>query len=101
MARFLLAVLALFLAPAAALVVAPTARPAAAVTARATSPQMRDVVRVQIDIEQGEPCAAAHPPVERGDSEGAHREGRRLCWTEPSQSAPVVASSPPLAPGGH
>ena len=59
----LLAALALFLAPATALVVAPTARPAAAAPVRAASPQMRDVVRVQIDIEQGEPCAAAPSPA--------------------------------------
>merc|ERR1719230_517765 len=58
MAR-LLALALCFLASASALVASPLARPAAAVSARAASPLMRDVIRVQIDIEQGEPLEKA------------------------------------------
>ena len=54
MAR-LLALFLLIVSTCSALVVSPVARSAAAVSARAASPEMRDVVRVQIELEQGEP----------------------------------------------
>merc|ERR1712050_155249 len=58
-------------ATSAALVSRSSPRAAAALT-RASSPQMRDVVRVQIDIEQGEPLEKALRRFRKASNQVGH-----------------------------